>query len=411
MTRLDGLSQWTDCVSTNMAHLTKPQATVLALWSFGIACTRSCGRLTVATFLGLLLHTKVANLEQRLYEWCLDAPDKAGTKRTSLDVTTCFVPLLRWIVRLWASTQIALTLDATSLGDRFVVLAVCVVYRGCAIPVAWSILPAGKKQAWRREWLRLLRLLRPAIPRDWTVLVLTDRGLYARWLFRRIVRLHWHPFVRVNRGCKFRPAGQAQFVWLGELVNQVGVRWRGRGTAFSTPECRLDCTLVAWWGAGHTEPWFVLTDLAPEGCDAQWYGLRGWCEQAFKCGKRGGWQWQQTQMSDPQRAARLWLALAVARLWMLTIGSELEQAQMPAADEREGPVDLPDLTLILGRSAPTRPRRIRLFRLGWLWLLVQLIQGRPLPVPRRLVPEPWPEVPERLELLMSHQKALSYAYM
>src|SRR5438874_4630746 len=107
MARHNGLSQWTDCVSTNMPHLTKPQATVLALWSFGIACTRSCGRLTVATFLALLLHQKVATLEQRLYEWCLDAPAKAGTKRTSLDVTSCFVPLLRWIVRLWTATQIA----------------------------------------------------------------------------------------------------------------------------------------------------------------------------------------------------------------------------------------------------------------------------------------------------------------
>jgi len=391
-----------------MAPLSKPQATLLALWSFGIACTRSCGRLTVATFLGLLLKEKVANLEQRLYEWCLEAQDKAGTKRCALNVTTCFVPLLSWIVRLWTGTQIALTLDATSLGDRFVVLAVCVVYRGCAIPVAWTILPAGKKRAWRREWLRLLRLLRPAIPRDWTVLVLTDRGLYARWLFRRIVRLHWHPFLRINQGCKFREAGQAQFVWLQDLVGSVGVRWRGRGTAFASGACRLDCTLLAWWGEGHKEPWFVLTDLAPEGCDAQWYGLRGWCEQAFKCGKRGGWQWQQTQMTDPNRAARMWLAMAVATLWMLTVGSELDQAQ-ETADAVS--VELPDLSRILGRRPPSRPRTLRLFRLGWLWLLVQLIQGQPLPLPRRLVPEPWPEVPERLELVMSHHKALSYAYM
>jgi hypothetical protein len=295
MARHDGLSQWTDCVSTNMPHLTKPQATVLALWSFGIACTRSCGRSTVATFLALLLHQKVANIEQRLYEWCLDAKDKAGGKRTALEVTTCFVPLLGWIVSLWAGTQIALSIDATSLGDRFVVLAICVVYRGCAIPVAWTILPAQKKRAWRREWLRMLRLLRPAIPAEWTVLVLADRGLYARWLFRRIVRVGWHPFLRINQGCKFRRHGQAQFVWLRDLVGQIGQRWRGHGTAFASADCHLDCTLIAWWGDGHAEPWFVLTDLAPDGCDAQWYALRSWCEQSFKCGKRGGWQWQQTR--------------------------------------------------------------------------------------------------------------------
>ena len=103
---------------------------------FGIACARSSGRLTVATFLALLLGCSVAAIAQRWYDWCLNASDKAGGKRAELDVTRCFVPLLRWIIALWRSTQIALTLDATSLGDRFVVLAICVVYRGCAIPVA-----------------------------------------------------------------------------------------------------------------------------------------------------------------------------------------------------------------------------------------------------------------------------------
>jgi hypothetical protein len=127
MARHDGLSQWTECVSTKMPHRTKPQATVLALWSFGIACTRSSGRSTVATFLALLLSQPLANREQRLYAWCLAAKDKAGAKRTDLDVSLCFVPLLHWIVQLWTSKQIARTLDATSLGDPFVVLAVCVV--------------------------------------------------------------------------------------------------------------------------------------------------------------------------------------------------------------------------------------------------------------------------------------------
>ena len=45
------------------------------------------------------------------------------------------------------------------------------------MPVAWVVLPANTKHAWRREWLRLVRRRRPAIPRGWKVSVLTDRGL------------------------------------------------------------------------------------------------------------------------------------------------------------------------------------------------------------------------------------------
>ena len=402
MSRQDALSEWTTTVSTNLPQLTKPQATVLALWSYGIACTRSCGRRTVATFLALLLTQKVGTVEQRLREWCYAAADKRGTHRQTLEVTTCFVPLLRWIVRLWTGTSLALAIDATTLSDRFVVLTVSVVYRGMGLPVAWTILPANQKHAWKREWLRLLRLLRPAIPPDWTVLVLADRGLYARWLFRRIVRLGWHPFLRINQAAKFRPDGQAKWYWLRELVGQVGQRWRGTGTAFVSKESQLACTLVAWWGEGYQEPWFILTDVAPDGCDASWYGLRTWCEQGFKVYKRGGWQWQQTRMTDPARAARLWLALAVATLWMVSIGSGLEDGGLC----NDGA--LPDLQAILG-TAPRPPRRrTRLCRLGWLWLLVRQITAQAVPLPQRLVPEPWPEVPQRLETLLPHQKAVSY---
>lgn len=381
MSRSESLSQWTACMSSNFPHLSVSQARVLAMWSYGIAMTGSCGRYTVATFLALLCGQKVATVEQRLYEWCLDAEDKAGEHRRELVLPTCQLALLRWIVRLWTGTELALALDATSLGDRFVVLVVSVVYRAGGIPVAWVVLPANTKGAWRAEWLRMLRLLRPAVPPDWTVIVLADRGLYAGWLYRRIVRLHWHPFLRINNGAKFRPAGHARWYWLKDLVGQPGQQWQGRGSCFRDPPLRLDCTLLAWWNEANTDPWFVLTDLAPTQSAVTWYGLRTWCEQGFKCNKRGGWQWQLTRMHHPERAARLWLALALATLWMVSVGADLE-----CGTNLHDP-DLPDLHLLLDHK-PARP--IRLFRLGRLWLLVKAIAHLPLALPQHLLPEPWP---------------------
>ena len=94
MTRQESLLQWTACVSSNMPELSISQARLLAWWSFGIAMTGACGRYTVATFLALLCRLKVANVEQRLYEWCLDAQDKAGRQRQEVALTTCQVALL-----------------------------------------------------------------------------------------------------------------------------------------------------------------------------------------------------------------------------------------------------------------------------------------------------------------------------
>ncbi len=199
--------QWQTTIMQHLSPLSKPQATVLALWNFGMVLARSCALSAVSDLLAEGMQRNAQTVRQRLREWYYDAPRKRGAKRQELRVETCFPLLLGWVVSWWHGTRLALALDATTLGQRFVVLALSVVYRGCAIPVAWVILPAGAKHAWRREWLRLRRRRRPTIPAGWTVIVLADRGLYAPWLFRRITRLGWHPLQYINTGGSFRPPG------------------------------------------------------------------------------------------------------------------------------------------------------------------------------------------------------------
>jgi len=50
----------------------------------------------------------------------------------------------------------------------------------------------------------------------------------------------------------------------------------------------------------------------------------------FKDLKRDGWQWQQTRMEDPAGAERLWLAVAVASIWVVSVGGAVD-AQRPAS--------------------------------------------------------------------------------
>jgi hypothetical protein len=380
-----GFDQWLMSIRTHLPHLSKPQAIVLALWSFGMVLARSCALTAVSTLLAAGLQRKDYTVRQQLREWCYEVTAKQGVQRCALQVETCFAPLLAWVLSEWQGTQLALALDATTLGTRFVVLAISVVYRGCAIPVAWAILPAGAKQAWRGTWLRLLRRLRPAVPKGWTVLVLADRGLYAHWLFQRIVRLGWHPFLRINTGGTFRPAGTPCFRPLATFAPRVGTCWQGRGTAFKSRGSQLECTLLARWEADYKDPWLILTDLPPAASDACWYGLRAWIEQGFKITKRAGWQWQRTRMTKPERAARLWLAVAVATLWLLSVGGEAETT-IPEST-------MPDVTAL----CPTHPRRrqatrlriVSVFRRGWITIVVALLRQEPLPL-GSFVPEPWP---------------------
>jgi len=382
--------QWTEVVTTYMPHLSKPQAAVLALWSLGMVLARSCALSAVSEVLAVGLERKGNTVRQQLREWCYEAKAKRGGPRQELAVATCFAPLVGWVLSWWDGHQLALAVDATTLGQRFVVLVISVLYRGCAIPVAWTLLPATEKHAWRGEWVRMLRQVRAAVPRRFFVIVLADRGLYARWLFRRIVRLGWHPLLRINTGGTFRPAASAHYQPLRSLVPQPGTQWVGAGTAFQGPRRRLNCTLLARWDAGYADPWLLLTDLAPSAGEACWYGLRAWIEQGFKITKRGGWQWHRTRMTDPQRAARLWLAVAVATLWLLSVGGMAEET-------------IPESTLLplaadeFPASRPRRATQLRLvsvFRRGWITILVALINQRRLPL-GRFKPESWPSAAQK----------------
>ena len=383
------LHQWTQEVAAAFPQLSQPQARGLAAWAFGMVLAKSCALTAVALFLGKLLKHKLAAVRERLRDLYREAPAKAGHHRRDLDVTTCFGPLLRWVLRDWKGRQLAVAVDASTLGSLFTVLCIRVVYRGCALPVAWKIVPATVAGAWKDPWLKLLEHFHGLVPGDWQVIVLADRGLYAKWLFAGIRKLSWHPLLRINQGGKFRPQGWGHFVPLTPLVPCVGRAWRGQGTAFATKAAQLPCTLLACWEAGHAEAWLILTDLPPQQRAASWYGLRSWIEQFFKDVKRGGWQGQHTRMTEAARAERLWLAIAVATLWLVRVGG---------ADEVAEAVTLPELQ---GWSAAEQPRTKRwrlvsVFARGWTVIIVALINQEEVPL-GTFLPEPWPLLPEAPE--------------
>lgn len=378
------LEEWESELTRRFPGLSRPQVVGLALWSFGMVLAKSCGLSAVVTILAPLLWVKENTLRQRLREWYYEADAKKGFHRTALVVSGCFPCLLDWVLSLWHGIQFALALDATSLGSRFVVLTVSVVYRGCAIPVAWSILNAGEPGAWNPVWLRMLKALKERIPKGMTVIVLTDRGLFSQALFQALRRLKWHPFMRINRGGTFRPATGRAFKPLKSFVPHPDTRWKGTGKAFKTKP--LACTLLALWEAEREEPWLIVTNLPPEASEACWYGLRAWIEHGFKLTKRGGWQWHRTRMTDPQRAERLWLAVAVATLWLLSVGGQAEDA-IPEST-------FLDVTVALQESKrqrkATQLRLVSIFRRGWCTILVALFRHTTLPL-GVFVPEPWPQ--------------------
>ena len=132
MSRQPGLCQWVGTVATRFPSLSKPQSLGLALWSFGTILARSCSLTAVADLLAPLLGLSFNTMRERLRDTCREAGAKAGKQRAGLDAALCRAPWPAWVLAGWEGRQLAVAADATSLGCRFVALAVSVVYRGCA---------------------------------------------------------------------------------------------------------------------------------------------------------------------------------------------------------------------------------------------------------------------------------------
>lgn len=379
-------------IGEHLGVLRPAQRRGLALWVYGTVLARSgCESAVLAV---LLLCGRWDGLRQRLREWLYDGADRAAPCGQDLQVDQSFAPLLAWVLRWWHGSGLALALDATTHQDRFAVLVVSVLYRGCAIPVAWQVRRADARGPWMPEIVALLTALAPAVPPHIVVLVCVDRGLRSVTLWDAIRQQGWHPVLRVQGDTRFTPTG-GRLLQARTLIRGSGHAWVGSGRAFARRGAQRDATLVVLWEERQREPWCLLTDLPPRQIGLLWYGLRVWIELGFRVLKSVGWQWEQTRRTDPTRAARHFLVLAVATLWVLAYGTRVEDARRLRRPPGRLRIPPPDTV-----TFPVR-RRVSLFRLG-LDALRRHLDRRRLYRSLWFLPEPWPSDPPLLALSFHH---------
>ena len=378
-----------------MPHLRESQLKGLVLWVYGTILASSGCQNAVATALSFM--GSFNSIRQYLREWLYDGQDRANPCGVQLDVRSCFVPLLKWLLDLWESDRLVLAIDPTMKGDRINAIAISVVYRSCAIPVAWHIRPANTPGKWMEPIVDMLGVLSEGVPKDMIVLVMCDRGLRSPKLWDRIRSLGWHPYMRQSINTVFCPDGGTR-VQARSLIPGPGYAYSGFVTAFRRPSIRRRGTIIVVWDIGQEEPWVVMTDLQPDEAGVCWYMLRFWIELGFRALKRFGRQWQNTRRTDPERVARHWLALSVATLWALAYGTRVEDANDLGIEPSRLRAP-PKSVAPTHRSATSARRRIvSVLRLGASWLSRQLNKGR---LWRRvwLLPEPWPEPTTDMKLI------------
>ena len=223
--------QMQQVIETHLPHLSQPQLTGLAMWVCGAILAGSACQNAVAS--ALSPRGNWNSLRQDLREWLYDGGDRARPCKTELDVSLCFAPLLKWVLTWWRSGRLALAVDPTLKGDQTTAIVISVVYRGCAIPVAWRIHLATQPGSWMDPIVELLQQLAPAVPEEMTVIVLCDRGISSPKLWQQIRAQGWHPDMRYRKNITFCADGGKRLP-ARAFVSVPDTAWIGRGTAFGS---------------------------------------------------------------------------------------------------------------------------------------------------------------------------------
>lgn len=291
-----------------------------------------------------------------------------------IEVNSLYGPLLQKAMQEWDMTTLYFAFDTSLLWDKYCLLRLSLVYRGRAIPLIWKVIEHGSSSVAFAEYKPLLAQVATLFPLYIAprIVFLADRGFADTELMRYLSQeLHWHWRIRI-KGCFkiYRPkqrccklstcapkAGEAQF-------------WH----KIRITDARFGPVHLAMAHVRETgERWYVLSDQPTSLQTFDEYGLRFDIEENFLDDKSNGFQLESSLVRSAQALTRLCLVLAVATLFLVCQGVEVQRT----AKRRW--VD------------PHWFRGHSYLRIGWLWCKHAKSKEWPLLQRWRLDPAPDPE--------------------
>ena len=290
-----------------------------------------------------------------------------------VNVRAYYDTLLRQALVGWTGATLYLVLDTTTLAGKLVILRVSLVYRGRAIPLVWEVYERKSVSLPFAAYKEVLAHLNTLLPPDARVVLLGDRGFRSttlmRWCRKQQPRWHFRLRLKGNQLVTLADGREQRLDQLGLRPGQIGFLQDVRlGKEHYGPLA----IAMAWATTPKAEPWFIATDEVAERQTVSEYSFRMDVEQEFRDDKSGGFQLEDSRLTDPTSVSRLLLVMSVACLHLVSLGTfVVEREQRPSVD-------------------PHWLRGLSYFQIGWRWLRRALYLELPVGSLFRLSPRPDP---------------------
>jgi hypothetical protein len=282
----------------------------------------------------------------------------------AVEVRAWYEPLACHLLQGFAGQELRLIIDCSKVGFAHRILTVSLAYKKRALPLVWSVHPGRRGHVDYSKQLALLEYLSGLLPAAAQVTLLGDAGFESVHLLHWLRGQGWHFVLRHPGKNQVRWQGQ-DWIKLSQIPIQEG---QTRTIGWVHVTAKQDAGpfwLTIHWASGEEEPWFLLADDQPTARKRQpvvLYRVRMWTEEMYGDLKGHGFDLEATQLDDGERISRLVLAVCIAFVWLITLGSRLV---------KQG----------LRHFVDVKSRRDKsYFRIGWDWIQRCLRLGKPIPL-------------------------------
>jgi Transposase DDE domain len=275
------------------------------------------------------LDTTELSKEQRLRRF-LD------NERLSLD--DHYHPLLQASIHGLQGQRVQLLIDRVLLRDQHNILVVSLGFRRRAIPLVWQALP-HRGASGLHDQQALLQAAVALLPPNVRISVHGDSEFRSRTLFGWLraqgydALLGLRGDVRLYGDSLGAASGQPLAQFVAPLPGEPGVGRRRRhrtspvnylASVWVGEQDRVGpVSVLAWWERdddGKMILHAVMTNLPATAATKAYGKRRMWIEMVFRDWQSGGFGLNDCKLPDTSRVVRLMLVLAIAYLWLVSIG-------------------------------------------------------------------------------------------
>lgn len=240
------------------------------------------------------------------------------TQNEGIDWDTYFMPFIEeLLVGLARRGTLVVVMDGSEVGRHCLALVVSVVYKGRALPLAWTVVKGSKGHFPQTAHVELLEQIKAIIPPATDVIFLGDGEFDGLTLLAEIEVAGWQYVCRTanNRwlceeDCWFQlkelDLGPGDYVCLTDVD--------------FTHQAYGPVLVIAWWQPDYKDPIYLVSNFELGAEAIYWYRKRFRIETFFSDQKSRGFHLHKSHIADPQRLARLMIAACLAYIWIICLG-------------------------------------------------------------------------------------------